>query len=193
MAIEQMAVRVRFEPFHEWYSNDILKPQDSLRFRTVTSHKMNSFNFAAAPRMERLNEFEMFHEYLAMKRSFKPFIHMVGYPKSDPKRYTAEWHHRLWNACSAAGLKAVSGDAYYNRFDDDKMRRVTDLINPLKVTCPKSGAYAELWDLEEAGPTKIKALKILMIRNPNRVNPSGVRRFVRELMHTIICTLDYDI
>ena len=194
-AIKQMAERVVDEPYCDWTKEEVLKPERGYRMKPVAGNKVNSFAWAVSPRYERMNEFEIYQEYLNFKINYPPFIHIVGYPKSNPERYTGKWHLEMWNAFSIGGkLKPVSGDAYFNYFDKSKMERTTRLISPLRVTCRESGVYAELLDVTEANnDDKIKAAKILMLRNPNAPNPSAVRRTVREVVHTIICTLKYDI
>ena len=194
-AIKQMADRVAGDTYGDWTKEDILRPEGSWRMKPAGGNGVNSFAWEMNPHYERMNELELFQEYLNLKINYPPFVHIVCFPKSNPARHTDNRHLQMWNAFSFGGkLKPVSGDAFYNYYDRSKMERATRIINPLRVTCRETGVYAELLDVSGSNDgDKIKAVKILMLRNPSAPNPHAVRRTVHELIRTIICTLKYDI
>ena len=193
-AIEQISERVQEFAYQDWTPRDILNPEGALRMRSVGGHDLLTRSWALAGRVERLNDFEKFKEYYKFKMDFPPFIHGVRFPMENPSRYTAAHHIDLWNAFSAAGLNPTNGDAWFNYWDSDGMKRKTKLINVLRVN-NSYGVYAELSDLRETNPQmdEVKGLKILMLRNPNRPNHAQTRSMCDLLVRTIICTLEYDL
>ena len=89
------------------------------------------------------------------------------------------------------GFVSTYGLAYWNSVDEDG-KRFTKKVATLQLTCPKSEIYCQLIDVSETDAPEVPMIKILMIHNPKKANPYGLRRFVKNLRFILIEKRGYD-
>lgn len=198
-AVDQISVRVIESggDWRGWTSNEIIHPERH-KFHFNPNNIMGHFGFGRRrpddKLYEPLNEFERFVKFKELLREFDPFIVIDNF--NDSTFSNNEWLLETCNAARRRGLYPCRGLAYFNRFDWNTGKRLAEKIALLKVTCPKSGIYAQLVDcveMDSAGGFKVKAMKILMCSNPNRVNPFAVRRFIKILKTLLLDDRGYGI
>jgi len=102
-----------------------------------------------------------------------------------------EWTTPLFNAAAYQGFVSTYGLAYWNSVDEDG-KRFTKKVAALQLTCPKSEIYCQLIDVSETDAPEVPMIKILMIHNPKKANPYGLRRFVKKLRFILIEKRGYD-
>lgn len=185
-AVEQISLRVSESggDWEGWSSYDIVRPERH-RYHFNQNNILSHFGFGRRNPHEKLyeplSEFEIFMKFKGLLREFDPFIVIDNF---DGTTFSNNgWLLATLNSASKRGLKPRRGLGYYNQYDIESGKRVAEKIALLLVTCPKSGIYAQLVDCIEtnASGLKVKAMKILMVRNPNRVNPFAMRRFLKTL------------
>jgi len=186
-AVEQISQRVRESggEWEGWSSSDIIHPERH-RYHFNQSNILSHFGFGRRrphdKLYEPLNEFEIFMKFKELLREFNPFIVIDNF--NDSTFSDNDWLLDTLNAASRRGLQTSRGLGYYNGYNRETGKRTAEKIALLQVTCPKSGIYAQLMDCIEvanAGRFKVKAMKVLMCSNPNRVNPFAMRRFLKTL------------
>ena len=198
LAVQQISKRVSEGggDWQGWSASDILKPERH-RYHFNQNNLLSHFGFGRRYPHEKLyeplNEFEIFMKFKELLREFDPFIVIDNFV--DDTFSDNGWLLATLNSASKRGLKPRRGLGYYNRYDLESGHRVAEKIALLQVTCPKSGIYAQLVDCCEtnASGLKVKAMKVLMVRNPNRVNPFAMRRFLKTLKAILIDDQSYGI
>ena len=139
---------------------------------------------------EPLNECEVFIMFKELLREYDPFIVIDRYTDETTG---SDWVLPLWNAANKRNFKPSSGLGYFNFFNFETGKRTAQQIDVMLVTCRKSGIYAEVVDCGEIHGNKMKpkAMKLLMLRNPRRVNPFAMRRFIKTLKTLLLEDLSY--
>ena len=177
-ALEQMAERINNLQNADWNSyhgSDFLEPEI---FRPIRNGR----------RISELDWYLGYRDLVAAYPAFLELVHFDGWKMGMP---LSDWVNPLFNAAAYEGFVSKHGLAYWNSSDEDG-KRFTKKVATLQLTCPKSEIYCQLIDVSETDEREVPMIKILMIHNPKKANPYGLRRFVKNLRFILIEKLGYE-
>ena len=177
-ALEQMAERINNLQNADWNSyhgSDFLEPEI---FRPIRNGR----------RISELDWYLGYRDLVAAYPAFLELVHFDGWKMGMP---LSDWVNPLFNAAAYEGFVSKHGLAYWNSIDEDG-KRFTKKVATLQLTCPKSEIYCQLIDVSETDEREVPMIKILMIHNPKKANPYGLRRFVKNLRFILIEKLGYE-
>ena len=177
-ALEQMAERINNLQNADWNSyhgSDFLEPEI---FRPIRNGR----------RISELDWYLGYRDLVAAYPAFLELVHFDGWKMGMP---LSDWVNPLFNAAAYEGFVSKHGLAYWNSSDEDG-KRFTKKVATLQLTCPKSEIYCQLIDVSETDAPEVPMIKILMIHNPKKANPYGLRRFVKNLRFILIEKLGYE-
>ena len=129
--------------------------------------------------------------YRDLVAAYPTFLHLEHFDGWKLGMPPPEWTTPLFNAAAYEGFVSMHGLAYWNSVDEDG-KRFTKKVATLQLTCPKNGIYCQLIDVSETDAPEVPMIKILMIHNPKKANPYGLRRFVKNLRFILIEKRGYD-
>jgi hypothetical protein len=139
----------------------------------------------------RLNDYQWYPLYRELVEGYPTFLDLRRFDnKWDSSIKNSDWMLPAWNAASWEGLKPAYGLAYWNTVEN--FRRTTRKVGTIQYTCPHTGIYCQLIDENQINTPEVPMMKILMIHNPRKANPYGVKRFVGKLRFILIEKLKYD-
>lgn len=177
-ALEQVAERInnlQNADWHGYHGSDFLEPEI---FRPIRNGR-------------RISELDWHLGYRDLVTAYPTFLHLehfdgwkIGIPLSD-------WTTPLFNAAAYEGIVSTYGLAYWNSVDEDG-KRTTRKVATMQLTCPNSEIYCQLIDVSETDEPEVPMIKILMIHNPKKTNPYGLKRFVKRLRFILIEKRGYD-
>ena len=177
-ALEQVAERINNLQNADWNSyhgSDFLEPEI---FRPIRNGR----------RISELDWYLGYRDLVAAYPAFLELVHFDGWKMGMP---LSDWVNPLFNAAAYEGFVSKHGLAYWNSSDEDG-KRFTKKVATLQLTCPKSEIYCHLIDVSETDEPEVPMIKILMIHNPKKANPYGLRRFVKNLRFILIEKLGYE-
>ena len=177
-ALEQVAERINNLQNADWNSyhgSDFLEPEI---FRPIRNGR----------RISELDWYLGYRDLVAAYPAFLELVHFDGWKMGMP---LSDWVNPLFNAAAYEGFVSKHGLAYWNSSDEDG-KRFTKKVATLQLTCPKSEIYCQLIDVSETDEREVPMIKILMIHNPKKANPYGLRRFVKNLRFILIEKLGYE-
>ena len=177
-ALEQVAERINNLQHADWNSyhgSDFLEPEI---FRPIRNGR----------RISELDWYLGYRDLVAAYPAFLELVHFDGWKMGMP---LSDWVNPLFNAAAYEGFVSKHGLAYWNSIDENG-KRFTKKVATLQLTCPKSEIYCQLIDVSETDAPEVPMIKILMIHNPKKANPYGLRRFVKNLRFILIEKRGYD-
>ena len=177
-ALEQIAERIdtlEGANWHGYQGADILEPHLHRGIRNGC----------------RLNDYQWYPLYREVVEGYPTFLDLRHFDnKWDSSIKNSDWMLPAWNAASREGFKPAYGLAYWNTVES--FRRTTRKVGTIQFTCPHTGIYCQLIDENQINTPEVPMMKILMIHNPRKANPYGVKRFVEKLRFILIEKLKYD-
>ena len=177
-ALEQVAERINKLQGADWngyHGSDFLKPHIN---RPIRSGR-------------RISDLDWYIGYRDLVAAYPTFLHLEHFDGWKLGMPLPEWTTPLFNAAAYEGFVSTYGLAYWNSVDEDG-KRFTKKVATLQLTCPKSEIYCQLIDVSETDAPEVPMIKILMIHNPKKANPYGLRRFVKNLRFILIEKRGYD-
>ena len=177
-ALEQVAERINKLQGADWnnfHGSDFLEPEI---FRPIRNGR----------RISELDWYLGYRDLVAAYPAFLELVHFDGWKMGMP---LSDWVNPLFNAAAYEGFVSKHGLAYWISIYEDG-KRFTKKVSTLQLTCPKSEIYCQLIDVSETDAPEVPMIKILMIHNPKKANPYGLRRFVKNLRFILIEKRGYD-
>ena len=179
LALEQIAERIDTLEGANWngyHGGDILEPHLHRGIRNGL----------------KLNDYKWYPLYRQIVTGYPAFLELIHFNGTwDSNLKNDEWRMPAWNAASWEGLKPAYGLAYWNTVDEN-WKRTTRKVGTIQYTDPESAIYCQLIDENQINTPEVPMMKILMIHNPRKPNPYGVKRFVEKLRFILIEKLKYD-
>ena len=139
----------------------------------------------------RISDLDWYIGYRDLVAAYPTFLHLEHFDGWKLGMPLPEWTTPLFNAAAYEGFVSMHGLAYWNSVDEDG-KRFTKKVATLQLTFPKSEIYCQLIDVSETDVPEVPMIKILMIHNPKKANPYGLRRFVKNLRFILIEKRGYD-
>jgi hypothetical protein len=177
-ALEQIAERIdtlERANWHGYQGADILEPHLHRGIRNG----------------RRLNDYQWYPLYREVVEGYPTFLDLRHFDnKWDSSIKSSDWMLPAWNAASWEGFKPAYGFACWNTVEN--FRRTTRKVGTIQYTDPHTGIYCQLIDENQINTPEVPMMKILMIHNPRKANPYGVKRFVEKLRFILIEKLKYD-
>ena len=161
--------------WNNFHGSDFLEPEI---FRPIRNGR----------RISELDWYLGYRDLVAAYPAFFELVHFDGWKMGMP---LSDWVNPLFNATAYESFVSKHGLAYWNSIDEDG-KRFTKKVATLQLTCPKSEIYCQLIDVSETDAPEVPMIKILMIHNPKKANPYGLRRFVKNLRFILIEKRGYD-
>ena len=177
-ALEQVAESINKLQGADWnnfHGSDFLEPEI---FRPIRNGR----------RISELDWYLGYRDLVAAYPAFLELVHFDGWKMGMP---LSDWVNPLFNAAAYEGFVSKHGLAYWNSIDENG-KRFTKKVATLQLTCPKSEIYCQLIEVSETDAPEVPMIKILMIHNPKKANPYGLRRFVKNLRFILIEKRGYD-
>ena len=155
--------------WHGYHGSDFLKPHINRPIRNG----------------RRISDLDWYLGYRDLVAAYPVFLELVHFDGGKVGMPLSDWVNPLFNAAAYEGFVSKHGLAYWNSIDENG-KRFSKKVATLQLTCPKSEIYCQLIDVSETDAPEVPMVKILMIHNPKKANPYGLRRFVKNLRFILI-------